>query len=89
MLSREPNPTTRNTILAFVAFFVRLFGGVILGILYGIFSSLMCKYGGRRSGPLPKTILVLVLGTMSYTNAMMFGWSGPMSILVCGFLQKK
>ena len=50
---------------------------VLIGAIYGLSASLMCKYCGVHSGSLPKTILVFVdahygimLGVLSFSKSL-------------------
>ena len=63
-------------------------GGVLIGIIYGLISSLACKYTSVDSKLLEPTLMILS-AYLAFLNAQYFHWSGIMALIGCGLIQKR
>ncbi len=73
---------------AVLSFIPIAFGGSLIGIIYGLFSSIACKYASELSGILQPT-LILTTAYMAFLNAQLFHWSGILALIACGLTQKR
>ncbi len=73
---------------AVLSFIPIAFGGSLIGIIYGLCSSLACKYTSERSDILQPT-LILTTAYMAFLNAQLFHWSGILALIACGLTQKR
>lgn len=73
---------------AILSFFTIGFGGFFIGCLYGCFSAFVCKFTSKETKQLEPLIL-LGFVYLGFLNAEVLHWSGIMSIIGSGFMQKR
>ena len=80
--------------ITFVSFFLGLgyvlfivFGGLLLGCLFGILSSLLTKQTQRMKEVEP--LVMFSFAYLSYICAELFGWSGILALISCGLFQSR
>lgn len=64
------------------SFFTVSLGGVMIGLLHGIFSCFLTRFN-----VVSETIGILLTSYLAYIVADLFAWSGIISIIVCGVFQ--
>ncbi|KAM7542771.1 hypothetical protein Aperf_G00000000915 [Anoplocephala perfoliata] len=64
------------------SFFTVSLGGALIGLLHGIFSCFMTRFG-----TVSETLGIFLTSYLSYIVADLFAWSGIISIIVCGVVQ--
>ncbi len=74
---------------AVLAFIPVAFGGSFVGVVYGMLSSLACKYTSRASGAILQPMFVILTAYMSFLNAQLFHWSGILALISCGLTQRR
>ena len=82
----EVDPSTYG--YAVLSFIPIAFGGALIGVLYGLISSLACKYTSPESKIL-EPMLIVLCAYFSFLNAQFFHWSGILALIGCGLVQKR
>ncbi len=82
----DVSPTTY--VWAVLSFFPVAFGGTLIGVIYGLLSSLACKYTSPESKTL-EPMLIILCAYLSFLNAQFFHWSGILALIGCGLVQKR
>ncbi len=73
---------------AVLSFLPIAFGGALIGVIYGLISSLACKYTSPESKIL-EPMLIVVSAYLAFLNAQLFHWSGILALIACGLVQKR
>lgn len=71
--------------IGFLSFFTISFGGALIGIVFGVLSSLMTRLTVMSRNLEP--VVILVMAYLSYLVGDMVKWSGIISIIACGMIQ--
>ena len=77
----------QNIILAFFSFFTVVFGGFFVGVVFGFISTYIVKFTRHCRELEPFTILSMIY--LGFIVAETIHWSGIISILGCGIVQKR
>ena len=76
-----------NYILACLSFVTVVFGGFLIGMCIGLVSSAIVRFTEHTQVIEP--FLLIVMSYIAYILAEMFHWSGIISLLGCGIVQKR
>ncbi|VDD82762.1 unnamed protein product [Mesocestoides corti] len=76
------NIYTGDILIGVGSFFTVSLGGALIGLLHGIFSCLITRLSAL-SGALP----LVLMSYVAYMVGDLFGWSGIISMIVCGVFQ--
>ena len=71
--------------LGVCSFFTVALGGLIVGVMFGVLSSILTKWTMRIRVVEP--VIILSVGYLSYLTADIFSWSAIISLIGCGLLQ--
>uniref|UniRef100_A0AC34RT31 Sodium/hydrogen exchanger n=1 Tax=Panagrolaimus sp. JU765 TaxID=591449 RepID=A0AC34RT31_9BILA len=71
--------------LGFVAFLCVSFGGLIIGLIFGVFSTLITKYTNHVRVVEP--VVCFGLAYLSYVSSELFHFSGIIGLISCGLFQ--
>ncbi|CAI2731455.1 unnamed protein product [Schistosoma spindalis] len=74
--------TTLQIFIGFISFFTVSFGGLLIGVLFGIITCLITRIRSHLS-----VFTILLLAYFSYIIADCIGWSGIISMIGCGLIQ--
>ena len=74
-------------LLAFGSFFTVILGGASIGILVGITCSFTVKF--TKHSEVVEPFIVFAMSYFSYIFADAIGWSGIISLICCGIVQKR
>ncbi|VDO81241.1 unnamed protein product [Schistosoma margrebowiei] len=74
--------TILQIFIGFISFFTVSFGGLFIGILFGIITCLITRIHSHLS-----VFTILLLAYFSYIIADCIGWSGIISMISCGLIQ--
>lgn len=77
--------STVDVVMGIVSFFTISFGGALIGIFFGVLSSLLTRL--THMARLLEPVIILVMAYLSYLVGDMVKWSGIISMIVCGMLQ--
>ncbi|VDL94062.1 unnamed protein product [Schistocephalus solidus] len=66
----------------FVSFFSISIGGLLIGIFFGVLTSLITRFGIKH-----EVTVTILLGYFAYIIADMVAWSGIISMISCGLVQ--
>ena len=69
-----------------LSFFTICLGGIIIGLLFGIFSSWMSKFTDHKM-PMVEPMVIFLSDYLAYLLAEMLGWSGVISLFCCALIQ--
>ena len=75
-------------IYAFLSFIPIALGGSLIGIFYGVLSSLVCKYTSVDSR-IHEPMLLVLSAYLAFLTAQFFHWSGILALIGCGLVQKR
>ena len=76
-----------NYLLACLSFFTVVFGGFFVGLVVGFITSFIVKF--TKHTQVIEPFLILATGFFSYVLAETFHWSGIISLIGCGIVQKR
>ena len=85
-ISNQPIETTQY-ILAFGSFFTVILGGALIGMVVGLICSFTLKF--TQHSQVVEPFIVFAMSYFSYIFADTIGWSGIISLIVCGIVQKR
>nr|VZI15277.1 unnamed protein product [Spirometra erinaceieuropaei] len=68
--------------VGFVSFFSISVGGLLVGIFFGVLTSLITRFGIKH-----EVTVTILLGYLAYLIADMVAWSGIISMIGCGLVQ--
>ncbi|CAH8605473.1 unnamed protein product [Schistosoma haematobium] len=74
--------TTLQIFIGFISFFTVSFGGLFIGVIFGIITCLITRIHSHLS-----VFTILLLAYFSYIIADCIGWSGIISMIGCGLIQ--
>ncbi|VDP72434.1 unnamed protein product [Schistosoma mattheei] len=74
--------TTLQIFIGFISFFTVSFGGLFIGVIFGIMTCLITRIHSHLS-----VFTILLLAYFSYIIADCIGWSGIISMIGCGLIQ--
>ncbi|XP_064113705.1 LOW QUALITY PROTEIN: Na(+)/H(+) exchanger beta-like [Macrobrachium nipponense] len=83
-LSMESVPAAQYA-LAIVAFFIVVFGGIAIGIVYGCLTAFITK--STTDVRVVEPLALFCLAYLCYLTAELFHFSGIISLIVCGLVQ--
>ena len=78
--------TSVNIVLGILSFFTISLGGLIIGMLLGIFSSWMSKHTDDKMH-MVEPMVIFLSDYLAYLLAEMLGWSGVISLFGCALMQ--
>ncbi|XP_071165324.1 sodium/hydrogen exchanger 1-like isoform X1 [Mytilus edulis] len=81
----EPEIPVSEVFLGIVSFFVVSFGGIGIGVVFGMITAVITKY--TEHVRVIEPLSVFVLAYMSYLMAELFHFSGIISLIACGLTQ--
>jgi solute carrier family 9 (sodium/hydrogen exchanger), member 3 len=76
-----------DVVLGVASFFFVAFGGVIVGILFGIIACFTTKF--TENTPVLEPLIILTYSYLSYLTAEIFSMSGILAITFCGMFMKQ
>lgn len=78
-----------NIVFGVISFFTIGLGGIFIGVLFGILSSLITKHTkhSKHTRHLLEPLVILLNAYLAYLWAEMLGWSGIFSMISCGVFQ--
>ena len=68
-------------------FFTVFFGGLIIGMIFGLSTSLIVRF--TKSTPEIEPMIIFSMSYLSYSFTEMVHWSGILSLIGCGIIQKR
>ena len=68
-------------------FFTVFFGGLIIGMIFGLATSLIVRF--TKSTPEIEPMIIFSMSYLSYSFTEMVHWSGILSLIGCGIIQKR
>ena len=86
-LAGQPNVPDLQYVLAVLSFFTVVFGGLTVGVLVGMVSALILK--STKDVRVIEPLIILASAFLSYMLAECLHWSGIISIIGCGIVQKR
>ncbi|XP_052104403.1 Na(+)/H(+) exchanger beta-like isoform X2 [Mytilus californianus] len=81
----KPEIPVSEVFLGIVSFFVVSFGGIAIGVVFGMITAVITKY--TEHVRVIEPLSVFVLAYMSYLMAELFHFSGIISLIACGLTQ--
>ena len=81
------NIEVKQYILGIFNFFTVFFGGLIIGMLFGLATSLVVRF--TKSSPEVEPMIIFTFSYLSYSFTEMVHWSGILSLIGCGIIQKR
>ena len=78
--------TAVDVVLGILSFFTISLGGLIIGMLLGIFSSWMSKHTDHKMR-MVEPMVIFLSDYLAYLLAEMLGWSGVISLFGCALMQ--
>ena len=86
-LGNLPSATGMDYLMVFFSFFTVVFGGLMIGIIFGLLTSYIVKF--TKETRVIEPLIVLALAYLSYILAETIHWSGIISLIGCGVVQKR
>ncbi len=86
-LSEQEHITYDQYILAIISFFTVVLGGILIGSVIGILTSLTLRLTSRARVLEP--LIIICMAYASYIFAELVHWSGIISLVACGIFQKR
>ncbi|CAH8557195.1 unnamed protein product [Schistosoma turkestanicum] len=74
--------TSLQIFIGFISFFTVSFGGLLIGVIFGVFTCLITRIHSHLA-----VFTILLLAYFSYIMADCVGWSGIISMIACGLVQ--
>merc|ERR1711994_1019953 len=76
-----------NYLLTILSFFTVVFGGLLVGICIGFAASYIVKF--TENIQVIEPFLILAMSYLAYVLAETFHWSGIISLIGCGIVQRR
>ena len=86
MLAEGDVITAVDIVLAISSFFTIFLGGLIIGLLLGIFSSWFSKFTDHKMH-MVEPMVIFLSNYLAYLLAELLGWSGVISLFGCALMQ--
>ncbi len=86
-LSGQRNIEYDQYILAFVSFFTVVFGGLSIGIIIGALTAFILRF--TKHTRVIEPLIVFTMSYLAYILAETIHWSGIISLIGCGVMQKR
>lgn len=86
MLAEGDKIHAEDIVLGILSFFTISLGGLIIGVLLGIFSAWMSKFTDEKM-PMVEPMVIFLSDYLAYLLAEMLGWSGVISLFGCALMQ--
>ena len=83
----QVNPASMQYVLAVFSFFSVVFGGLAVGALVGMVSALILK--ATKDVRVIEPLIIFATGYLAYMLAECIHWSGIISLIGCGIVQKR
>ena len=81
------NVSAMDYVMVFFSFFTVVFGGFTIGIIIGYITSYIVKF--TKQTRVIEPLIIFALSYLSYILAETIHWSGIISLIGCGFIQKR
>ena len=79
--------STVDYFMVFLSFFTVVFGGFMIGCIIGLISSYIVKF--TKQTRVIEPLIILTMSYLSYILAETIHWSGIISLIGCGVIQKR